>query len=398
MSETRLRPPQLRTDGTTDDNRHATWLELFFDLVFVVAIAQLAHRLHDDHTLIGVLGFVALFVPVWWAWIGSTFYATRFDTDDVEYRLLTAVEMFGVIALAVNVHGGLGETSRGFALAYVLVRSVLVFKYFRAHRHLPDVRSLTAPMGIGYTIAALIWLVSVFVPTPYRFGLWGVAIAIDIATPILVRRQHIDIPVHPTHIPERFGLFTIIVLGETIVSVVAGISIQEWAPTTILMAICSTVIAFSLWWLYFDNYDESALRTAREEGRMGTYFAWIYVHFPFAIGITAIGVGVLGVFTGGLADPLPPTERWLLAGSLALCLLSLGLLHRTTLSCAGRRPIAGVQSIYRFGTAALVLVVGIGGWWIPPIGFIALLTIACLLQIGVGYGIRGPTSTPSWAD
>lgn len=91
MFETRIRPPRLRTEGTAVDTRHATWLELCLDLVFVVAIVQLAHGLHDALTWAGVLGFVALFVPVWRAWISSTFYATRFGTDDVEYRLLTAV-------------------------------------------------------------------------------------------------------------------------------------------------------------------------------------------------------------------------------------------------------------------------------------------------------------------
>ncbi|WP_227375961.1 low temperature requirement protein A [Haladaptatus halobius] len=398
MLDTWLRPPQLRTVGSMDNDRHATWLELFFDLVFVAAIAELVHGLRDDLTWMGVLGFVALFVPVWWAWVGSTFYATRFDTDDVEYRLLTAVEMFGVIALAVNVHGGLAETSRGFALAYVLVRGVLIFKYVRAQHHIPEVRALTTRLRTGYTIAASLWLVSVFVPPPYRFLLWGLGIAIDFGTPITAGRLHVEIPVHPTHIPERFGLFTIIVLGETIVSVVTGISTQEWTVTSVFIALFSTAIAYSLWWIYFDNHDESAILAAREGRRIRAYWEWIYVHLPLVIGIAAAGVGVFRVFTGDLDTPLPMAERWLLAGSLAVCLFSLGLLHRTTVSCAGRRPTGGVQSLYRFGTAGVVLAIGIVGGRISPLGFVALLAFVCIVQIGLDLRIREPPTASAVSD
>lgn len=391
-----IRPPTLRSDD--DSDRHATWLELFFDLVFVVAVAELAHTLVDHLTVAGIVAFVILFVPVWWAWVGSTFYATRFDTDDVEYRLLTAIEMFAVTALAVNVHDGLGETSQGFALAYALVRSVLVFKYYRAHYHLPEVRPLTTPLSIGYTCAAILWFISVFLPPPYRFLLWGAGILLDIATPIFARQLHITVPVHPTHIPERFGLFTIIVLGETIVSVVTGISIQNWTVTSVLIAIFSTILAFSLWWLYFDNHDASAVRAAREEGRIRAYLEWIYTHLPLVIGITAVGVGVLRVFTGDITESLPPAERWLLTGALALCLLSLGFLHRTTISCAGRQPIGGVHSVYRFGTAVVVLLIGGVGGQLSPVLFMGLLTVACVVQIGADNRLHEPVLPTSIAD
>lgn len=101
----------LGIDEVSKAEWHATWLELFFDLIFVVAIAQLAHNLNQDISLSGFLGFVVLFVPVWWAWVGATFYANRFDTDDLCHRLLTAIQIIAVAALAVNIHDGLGKTS-----------------------------------------------------------------------------------------------------------------------------------------------------------------------------------------------------------------------------------------------------------------------------------------------
>ena len=134
--------PELRIDEVSEAERHATWLELFFDLIFVVAIAQLAHNLNQDISLSGFLGFVVLFVPVWWAWVGATFYANRFDTDDLCHRLLTAIQIVAVAALAVNIHDGLGKTSASFALSYASVRAVLVVEYLHASRSVAAVRRL----------------------------------------------------------------------------------------------------------------------------------------------------------------------------------------------------------------------------------------------------------------
>ena len=132
-----MQSPQLRAGDQADGPRSATWLELFFDLVFVVAVAELAHNLSENVSVLEFLAFAGLFVPVWWAWIGSIFYATRFDTDDLVHRLFTAIEIFLVVVLAVNIHDGFGATSGGFALAYAAIRGLLVFKYYMAGRNVP---------------------------------------------------------------------------------------------------------------------------------------------------------------------------------------------------------------------------------------------------------------------
>jgi low temperature requirement protein LtrA len=114
---------------SNDLNRHATWLELFNDLVFVVVIFQLAHNLEEDFSLYGFLGFLALFVPVWWSWIGVVFYATRFETDDLGHRILVLLQMVGAAAMAVFVSDALGNDSAGFALSYAAIRILLVLEY-----------------------------------------------------------------------------------------------------------------------------------------------------------------------------------------------------------------------------------------------------------------------------
>lgn len=232
-----MQSPQLRAGDQADGPRSATWLELFFDLVFVVAVAELAHNLSENVSVLEFLAFAGLFVPVWWAWIGSTFYATRFDTDDLVHRLFTAIEIFLVVVLAVNIHDGFGATSGGFALAYAAIRGLLVFKYYMAGRNVPKAKPLTTRYTRGFGLAAVVWLVSVFVPTPYRFGLWAIGLLISFVTPITAGDLHGEIPPHALHLPERFGLFTIIVLGEAIVAVVTGVADQTWSAWSVAAAV-----------------------------------------------------------------------------------------------------------------------------------------------------------------
>jgi len=112
-----VRPPRLRTVEGDEGERHASWLELFFDVVFVVAIAQLAHELVDDHSLRGFAIFVGLFLPVFIAWQGFTIYADRFDTDDVVFRLAIFAAMLAIAALAVQIPDVAHGESTGFVAA-----------------------------------------------------------------------------------------------------------------------------------------------------------------------------------------------------------------------------------------------------------------------------------------
>jgi low temperature requirement protein LtrA len=139
----------MEKGNNNNTQRHATWLELFYDLIFVVVISQLAHNLDLDFSFYGFLSFLALFVPVWWSWTGAAFYATRFDTDDLGHRLLTLLQMIGAAALAVNVSDGLGKDSTGFALSYAAIRVILVVEYMRTGRSKPF--SSASPLIRRYT-------------------------------------------------------------------------------------------------------------------------------------------------------------------------------------------------------------------------------------------------------
>src|SRR3954470_19513408 len=176
-----LEPPRLRTLRTDQgDDRRATWLELFFDLVFVAAVGQLANALSAQPTTARFFEFLGLFVPVWWVWMGFTFYANRFDTDDLPYRLLLLLAMFGVAVLATTVPSVFDGETKGFPLAYVGVRLVLLVLYARASRHVPEARALARTFLSAFSCAVVVWIVSLAFAAPWAYVLWAVALTIEL--------------------------------------------------------------------------------------------------------------------------------------------------------------------------------------------------------------------------
>ncbi|MFN6496300.1 MAG: low temperature requirement protein A [Nostoc sp. DedQUE01] len=371
-----IQPPRLRIGEETQEERHATWLELFYDLVFVVAVSQLAHNLKEDISLSGLFGFIVLFIPVWWSWIGTTFYANRFDSDDVGHRLLIGVQMLTAAAMAVNIHHGLGESSPGFALSYALGRAVLVIEYVRAGIHIPSARPLTTRYAIGFAIAAFLWLISAFIPIPWRFVLWTLAIVIDFATPLTARKFQLGLLPHASHLPERFGLFTIIVLGEAIIAVVNGVSEQKWDSLTVISGVFGLIIAFSWWWVYFDNLGGKPIEIARAHGKVGVVNLWLYTHLPLVIGIAAAGVGVEEILLSKPGLALPDSHRWLICGSVALCSLAVGILHKF-----GVIRYCQIRSKYRLAGAVVLIAIALFGKGLLPIAVIALVAVVSALQV-----------------
>jgi low temperature requirement protein LtrA len=374
---------------SNDTNRHATWLELFYDLVFVVVISQLAHNLEEDFSLYGFVGFLALFVPVWWSWTGAAFYATRFDTDDLGHRILTLLQMVGAAALAVNVSDGFGNDSAGFALSYAAVRIILVVEYIRAGKNksfssaTPLIRRYTR----GFLCAAIVWIISAFIPPPFRFVLWGIGLAIDFATPITIGRLQSQFAPHISHLPERMGLFTIIVLGESVLEVVVGVSNTEFDIYSMLILGLGLSIPFSLWWLYFDTVDGAPIRAAREKGRVGVYSLWLYGHFPLVVAITSVGVGLGYIASNAHGLALSYSEQWLVCGSVALSLGAQGILHLSSAYYylyAGSMQdyrTSGKWATYRIISAGMILLVPILRIPLSPFLLVCILAAICIAQI-----------------
>ena len=314
-----------------NEERHATWLELFYDLVFVVTISQLSHYLLHDVSLSNFFGFLFLFIPVWWSWIGTTFFATRFYSDDLGHRLLLLLQMGGAGAMAVNISGAFNNNFSGFALSYAFMRLILVIEYVRVFRTIKSSESanpLVKRYIIGFSIAAIIWLISAFVPlTEIRFALWVIGLIIDFATPISTSKLTSKFAPHISHLPERMGLFTLIVLGESIVGIVNGMTEQIWDVYSVIEASLGLCISFSLWWLYFDSTGRLPIQILREKGRISLYLIWLYTHFPLVVAITAVGVGIRRLVSSEQHSVLSNSDLWLICGSVAISLISQSVLH-----------------------------------------------------------------------
>lgn len=355
---------------------YATWLETFYDLVFAVAVSSLGDLLARDTSPLGVLRFAALFVPLWWIWVGQIVFATRFDMDNLLHRLYAFTQMLAVAAMAVQIPAIVSDGSVGFAAAYVVARLTLLALYVNARRDVPQARSVTSVYLVGFGLGAALWAVSIVVPPPLRYGLWGLGMAIDLATPWLGRPALEKFPVDASHLPDRFGGFLIIILGVSILSVVSGVSDQHWRLVSSLAAVAAFVLAVCVWWLYFAFYNVAQRGGLEHHLRGGA--PYIYAHLPIVIGLAVISVSIRQVIVeaGKQAEILANT-LWLLGGGSALWALGFLLIHLIVLRRRSRLPLLGA-----YGGAALAAALCTAlSAHAPPLLVIAAFTAIFLLLV-----------------
>jgi low temperature requirement protein LtrA len=303
--------PMLGRDPR-QSHRQATPLELLFDLTFVVAFAQagneLAHYLADGHIWSGVAGFGWAVLWVCWAWISFTFFASAFDTDDWLHRILTMVQMVGVVIIALGIPDVFASIDHGetldfriMALGYVIMRASMVAMWVRVARRDPENRR-TAVIYIVFTAGAQIGWVAVALMRienlPLLLTILGMLTALELAGPIVAtwdsRVSKTDwrgTPWHAHHVTERYGLLVIITLGEGILGTVAAVTALvhavDWSGEAILVVVAGVGITFGLWWSYF--IVPSAHVLTRHRNRK---WAWGYGHIVLLGAIAAVGAGL----------------------------------------------------------------------------------------------------------
>lgn len=291
----RLVPAVVHRDPG-ERERVSTPLELLFDLCFVVAVATAAAELHHalaaGHAASGAAAFALLFVPIWWAWMSYTWHASAFGADDAVHRLLALAQMAGVLAVAATLPAAMAGDVVPFTLAYTAMRLPLVGHWLRAARDDRPYRTFALRYAAGTVVAQLLWLAALPLPAPLRPVAWVIALAVDLATPMAAVRAAPGRVFHAGHIAERYGLFTLIVLGETILAVSVGLrtglSAEEHVGARgIAIGVCALVVAFGLWWLYFDTLGREGLERNRRAA-----FLWGYGHYVIFASVAAIGAGV----------------------------------------------------------------------------------------------------------
>ncbi|HEY9854502.1 MAG TPA: low temperature requirement protein A [Stenomitos sp.] len=367
-------PPRLRTVGDTGE-RHATWLELYYDLVFAVAMTELDIGFSAELTLAGFLKAVSLFVPIWWAWVGHTVYATRFDTDDIVHRFFTFALMLAATAMAIQVESSLKGGFVPFVLSYTAARLCLILLYLRARRHVPEAHAMTSLYIGGFGVGGLLWGLSIWAPWPLRGVLWVVGIGVDLATPWVGRRIQRELPLDPAHFPERFGLFTLIVLGVSILGVIRGVAHVVWTLPYGLAGVLAFFLVACLWWSYFTFVDEAELEDTLRSGR-----SYIYGHLPLLIGLSSIGTALEHFILEAASPRVQAPTLWLMSAGVVLWLASLYALNVASTVCGPRLQLMAAY----LGAILFTGLVAIFGLRLPSLAvlgsFCLLFSSLCVLE------------------
>ena len=292
--------------GRDPHERHrvATPLELLFDLTFVIAFGVAAsgfsHALAAGHVGVGFTGFIFATFATCWAWINFTWFASAYDTDDWVYRLLTMVQMVGVLVLALGIppfyasieHGGHLDNELIVA-GYVVMRVAMVAQWLRAARQDPARKPASLTYATVITIVQVGWIASIFLPLSVTFGLVAfVLLALaEMIGPWLAESRRGGTPWHAHHIAERYGLLAIIALGEGVVGTVASLTAvvgeHGWTPDAAILAISGTGLTFGMWWIYFSVPTADLLHRHRERS-----FWFGYLHIAVFGAIVATGAGL----------------------------------------------------------------------------------------------------------
>ena len=328
-----------------DPHRAATPLELFFDLVIVIAIASLTgafhHTISEAHGLAKLPSFAFFFVAIWWVWMNFTWYASAFDNDDALHRLLTIVIMFGATIFAAGVAHIFDtlDTSMGL-IGWIIMRLGMILLWLRVAVDVPGSRRMALRYACGYFLAQALWVLLYFSvgAQEHLFLLWGVGVfAVELLVPYVADPGN-TLPWHRHHIIERFGLLNIIVLGEALLSIsltLAPLYVDGFNAGLISTAVAGTAIIFVLWWLYF--MESEHLVTRDFPGAI----LWGYGHvFIFGAGaVLAAGLGARMDLLTHHSEAAPGVAAAYVNAAIAVYLAMLWLVRDRCHDLGWRKPL-----------------------------------------------------------
>ena len=370
----RLLPPtRLRIgDGREREDRHSSWLELFFDLVFVAAVSQLAGAL-QQHPTTGILfRFVGLFIPVWWAWLNLSIYADRHEADDdpVHRLAFLLAGLFGV-GLAVGadqaMHGHVGA----FLVAFLALRALQLALWARARRHVPQVVRLYRRHLCTFGAGSLLWAASLAVPAAVRPMLWAAALAIEVAGPLTAARARASLPLNPAHLTERLEIFVLIVLGESVTRLVSAATHRSATPQLIVVLTAAFTTIASLWWISLRAADKTPIAAGPTMGSIAYRLLYLPVVLSIAAASAGLHIAILAATGGTIGTP----ARMALYGGTAVFLLAAAALP---VGSAGR-----AARLLRLGAAVASFALVPMGSFVAPVWLVPALTAILIAEIAV---------------
>jgi low temperature requirement protein LtrA len=358
-----------QTDGVAEPgqdeqgaDKRVSWAELFFDLVFVIAVTRVSVLIEDEGYGLGLLRALVAFVPIYWLWVGTAIQTNLRDVSRPALRLqLFGVALAGVF-LALSLHEAYGDLGLLFAGAYWAGRILLGWRLLGEGRH----RLPLNPFSVSMVVTGPLLVLGALLPPTPRLVVWACAAALDLSTPSLFRRRLRGMRLDSGHLAERFGLFVLIAIGESLVAV-ASSSPPHLSWLDGLAVATAFVVTVGLWWVYF-HFAADAVRHALETAQVQTHITRVvlsYGHLLFIASIIVISVGL----HAALHDPghhLGWSALGLLYGGTTTFLATFGLT---------RWAMFRLVSVTRLGTAAAVLVALPVARLLPALGAIALLAL-----------------------
>ena len=327
-----------------EKHRTATPLELFFDLTFVIAFSvaanQLAHNVAEAHFGAGLLGFCYAMFAVIWAWVNFTWFASAYDTDDWVFRVVTMVQMLGVLILAMGIEPMFHSLLEGdhvnnvaILIGYIVMRLALVFQWLRAARQDPGRREICLRYARYLAVVQVGWILALVVDTDVltTFLLAAPLFVLEMSVPKLAERKA-STPWHAHHIAERYGLLAIIALGECLIGAIetlrAIVALHGWSLEAAVVGLGGTGLAFGMWWIYFILPSGKSLHLQRHRSYL---FGYGHMIIFAAIAATGAGLHVAAYFIDHEAHiSAAATIAWI-AVPVAIFKVSLTLLYTAML-------------------------------------------------------------------
>jgi len=368
--------------------RKISWLELFYDLAYVAAISQLTHHM-AEHPSWNTAGFsLLLFCLVFWSWVNGSQYYDLHGSDSIRTRLLTFFQVMAVAGVAITLPDAFEGHYRGFACAFSVLQILITYLWWSVGFYDPSHRVFNKYYTFNYLIAFTLLIVSAFAGAGVAILLWTAVLVLDLTpsligarTIVAVLKERGQVFSASATLVERFGLFTIIVLTESILGTVTGLSeIRQRTPAAWLAAFLAISIAFLLWSLYFDM-------TSEQETKKGyAYLQWlVFLHFPLLASLSVVGAS-LKVLLVNQGSGIPVTVAWMFCASIATILFTIVALTRVMEEEEEDRAYIRPVSKLLLVAGAAVLAVPLCRDFLNAIGFLSL--ISALLFVPVAIGIQ----------
>jgi low temperature requirement protein LtrA len=358
-----LARPELRTaNGHHREERRASWLELFFDLAFAGAVGQLAGAFQWHPGLGALARFAMLFTPIWWLWVQLSFYADRHETDDPAHRISFLAAILLCVGLAASAPRALAGDTTSFVIAFASLRGLQLLLYARARSYLPVTRPLYNCYLICFGAGGALWLSSLAVAGPARYAFWAAGLLADAAGSMAMLVPRRRIPLNPAHLADRFQIFVLIVLGESMARLISAAALRPWSLPLAIVLAAALIILAALWWAWYTTADRQAL--ASQPAIAG----FTALNLPLVAGVAAASAGLhIAILAADGANTIAVGPRAALYGGVGIYLLASALLPSSKMSRPAR--------LVRLATALAAMGLIFMGAIVGPVYLVPVLTV-----------------------